>query len=64
VLGEKLEAAISKQAPKLPVTALQLYDNLLALFEDGVIMARLYTKTTTLAEQHKNYVELLFDQHG
>jgi TetR/AcrR family transcriptional repressor of nem operon len=66
VLNEKLEAAIAKQAPILPVTAAQLYDNLLALFEGGVIMAKLYNKGSTLAEQiaqHKNYVELLFGQH-
>jgi TetR/AcrR family transcriptional repressor of nem operon len=66
VLGEKLQAAIDRHAPKLPVSAMQLYDNLLALFEGGVIMAKLYNKSTTLAEQvgqHKNYVELLFGQH-
>lgn len=66
VLGEKLQSAIDKQPPKLPVTAMQLYDNLLSLFEGGVIMAKLYRKSSTLAEQvaqHKNYVELLFGQH-
>jgi TetR/AcrR family transcriptional repressor of nem operon len=66
VVTEKLQAAIDKQAPKLPVTAMQLYDNLLALFEGGMIMAKLYSKSSTLAEQmaqHKNYVELLFGQH-
>lgn len=67
VLGEKLQAAMDKQTPKLPVSAMQLYDNLLALFEGGVIMAKLYRKSETLAEQvgqHKNYVELLFGQHA
>jgi len=66
VLGEKLEAVLAKQTPKLAVTATQLYDNLLALFEGGVIMAKLYNKSSTLGEQvaqHKNYVELLFGQH-
>lgn len=66
VLEEKLEAAIVKQAPRLPVTAKQLYNNLLSLFEGDVIMAKLYNKSETLAEQvaqHKNYVELLFGQH-
>lgn len=66
VLGEKLQAAIDKQPPKLPVTAMQLYDNLLSLFEGGVIMSKLYSKSSTLAEQvaqHKNYIELLFGQH-
>lgn len=66
VLGQKLRAAMEKHTPRLPVRADQLYDNLLALFEGGVIMAKIYNKSVTLAEQlaqHKNYVELLFNQH-
>lgn len=66
VLVGKLKAAIKKQKPKLPVTASQIYDNLLSQFEGGVIMGKLYNKTETLAEQvaqHKNYVELLFGAH-
>ena len=66
VLGKKLNAAMEKHKPKLPITAAQLYDNLLALFEGGVVLAKLYSKSTALAEQlaqHKNYVELLFGQH-
>ena len=66
ILGEKLEAALQKYDTLLPVTAGQLYDNLLSLFEGGVIMGKVYRKTETLAEQvgqHKNYVELLFGQH-
>ncbi|MGB3211075.1 MAG: TetR/AcrR family transcriptional regulator [Desulforhopalus sp.] len=65
VLGEKLQAAIDKQPPKIPVTAMLLYDNLLALFEGGVILSKLYKKGSTLADQvaqHKNYIELLFGQ--
>lgn len=67
VLVAKLQAAIDKHPPILPVTASQIYDNLIALFEGGVIMAKLYQKSTTLAEQvaqHKHYVELLFEQHN
>lgn len=67
VLGRKLEEAMGKHTPRLPVSAMQIYDNLLSLFEGGVIMAKLYNKNTTLGEQvgqHKNYVELLFSQHG
>jgi len=63
VLGEKLQAVFTKQTPRLPVTAEQIYDNLLALFEGGVILGRLYNKSTTLGDQlaqHKQYVELLF----
>lgn len=67
VLGGKLDEAMSKHTPRLPVSATQIYDNLLSLFEGGVIMAKLYNKGSTLGEQvgqHKNYVELLFGQHG
>lgn len=66
VLGAKLEAAMAKHQPKVAVTATQIYDYLLALFEGGVIMAKLYNKGVTLAEQvgqHKNYIELLFSQY-
>lgn len=67
VLGNKLKEAMGKYSPCLHVSATQIYDNLLSLFEGGVIMAKLYNKSSTLAEQvgqHKNYVELLFGQHG
>lgn len=63
VLGDKLAAVFEKYTPRIPVTTKQIYDNLLALFEGGVIMAKLYDKGYVLAEQvgqHKNYVELLF----
>jgi TetR/AcrR family transcriptional repressor of nem operon len=63
VLGAKLDAALAKQSAKLPVTSEQLYDNLMAVFEGGVIMSRLYRQSATLPDQvaqHKNYVELLF----
>ncbi len=66
VLGGKLRAAVEKQEPLLRVTVDQIYSNLLALFEGGVIMAKLYDNSQTLAEQlsqHKNYVELLFGLH-
>ena len=66
VLCPKLDAALAKQKTKLPITSEQLYDNLMSLFEGGVIMSRLYRHGATLADQvaqHKNYVELLFGQH-
>jgi TetR/AcrR family transcriptional repressor of nem operon len=65
VLSDKLQAALDRHSPRIPVTARQIYDNLLALFEGGVIMAKLYNKSGTLAEQvghHRNYVKLLFNQ--
>lgn len=66
VLGEKLRVIFAKHKPKLPVTAELIYDNLLALFEGGVILAKLYNKSTALGDQlaqHKQYVELLFALH-
>ena len=66
VLAGKLKAAIKKHKPRLKVSAQQIYDNLLAIFEGGVIMGKLYNNSSTLPEQmaqHKNYVELLFGQH-
>lgn len=66
VLRPKLEAALAKRQTKLPVTSDQLYDNLMSLFEGGVIMSRLYGRGSTLADQvaqHKNYLELLFGQY-
>lgn len=66
VLGKKIKSTLEKYKPRLPVSAEQIYDNLLSLFEGGVIMSKLYNKSSTLAEQvlqHKNYVELLFGLH-
>ena len=66
VVKGKLEAVYEKNKPKLPVTIDQLYDNLIAAFEGGVIMGKLYKKNETLADQvaqHKSYVELLFGVH-
>jgi TetR/AcrR family transcriptional repressor of nem operon len=66
VLTAKLNEAFASRTPKIPVTPDQLYTNLMSLFEGGVIMSRLYRKGDTLADQlaqHRNYVELLFDQH-
>jgi TetR/AcrR family transcriptional repressor of nem operon len=63
VLGGKLETAAEKYQPRLPVTIDQIFDNLLSVFEGGVILSKLYNSSSTLAEQvaqHKYYVELLF----
>ena len=65
-LGKKIKAVLDKHPPRLPVSAEHLYDNLLSLFEGGIVLTRLYNKNSTLAEQitqHKNYVELLFGIH-
>lgn len=63
VLTEKLTSAMDRRAPKIPVTPAQLYNNLLALFEGGLILAKLYREDSPLTEQlaqHKRYVQLLF----
>lgn len=66
VVKGKLQTVYEKNKPRLPVTVDQIYDNLIAAFEGGVIMSKLYKQSGTLAEQvaqHKNYVELLFGIH-
>jgi len=66
VVENKLELVFKKYAPRLPVSVRQIYDNLIAAFEGGIIMGKLYQRNDTLADQiaqHKNYVELLFGIH-
>ena len=66
VLGAKLEAAFDKSAPRLAVTTNQILDNLMSAFEGGVIMSKIYGKSSVVADQimqHKYYVELLFGLH-
>jgi len=65
-LGEKLHAARHKYTPKIEIEPSEVIDNLLSLFEGGVILSKMYEKSATLAEQlrhHRNYVELLYDIH-
>lgn len=63
VIEGKLESIMEKHKPKLPITVRQVYENLIAAFEGGIIIGKLYKRNETLADQvaqHKNYVELLF----
>lgn len=63
VLGDKISTAMERHQSKVPVSHMTLVHNLLALFEGGLILGKLYKQPTALAEQvqqHKNYVELLF----
>jgi TetR/AcrR family transcriptional repressor of nem operon len=63
VLGGKLDAARDRTTPTFDVPTTQIIDNLLSLFEGGVILAKMYDNPQILAEQlrhHRNYVELLF----
>lgn len=63
VLGKKLEAACEKHTPNIKIKPSDLIDNLLAAFEGGVILGKLYEQPYALADQlrhHRNYVELLF----
>jgi TetR/AcrR family transcriptional repressor of nem operon len=66
VLGEKLEAAQNKYTHSIQVKPSEIIDNLLSLFEGGVILSKLYKQSSVLAEQlrhHRNYVELLYGIH-
>ena len=63
-LSAKLDAARERHTPRLDVGSAAIVDNLLSLFEGGIILARLDGCGDLLADQirhHRNYVELLFD---
>jgi TetR/AcrR family transcriptional repressor of nem operon len=66
VLEPKLQNAHEKHQPVFKVGPSEIIDNLLSLFEGGVILAKMYEQSSTLAQQlrhHRNYVELLYDLH-
>lgn len=66
VLGEKLHAAHKKYTPSIKIKPSEVIDNLLSLFEGGVILAKMYEQSSVLAQQlrhHRNYVELLYGVH-
>ena len=66
ILVAKLDVVLEKYTPKRPITAEEIYRNLMALFEGGVILAKLYNQGPILGEQvaqHKKYLELLFGQY-
>ena len=66
VLGEKLREANNKYTPSIQLEPSEVIDNLLSLFEGGVILSKMYEQSSVLAEQlrhHRNYVELLYDVH-
>jgi TetR/AcrR family transcriptional repressor of nem operon len=62
-LGEKFEAAMAHNPPKLPVKAEELADAIVATFEGGFVMMRVLQDPKQLAQQlthYRNYIELLF----
>ncbi|MEJ2179532.1 MAG: TetR/AcrR family transcriptional regulator [Gammaproteobacteria bacterium] len=65
VLDEKFQIALDKYPIKLDVAPSTLVDMLLAVFEGGLIVARMVSDPKIMVKQltqFKNYVELLFDQ--
>jgi TetR/AcrR family transcriptional repressor of nem operon len=64
VLDEKFRQVLEKQPPKVDVSATELVDTLLALFEGGIILSMMVSQSNALSvqiKQYKNYLELLFD---
>lgn len=65
ILDEKFQIALDKYPTKLDVTPSTLVDMLLAVFEGGLIVAKMVSDSKTMVKQltqFKNYIELLFDQ--
>ena len=65
VLDEKFRIALEKYPVKLDVNPSTLVDMLLAVFEGGLIVAKMVSDPKIMVKQltqYKNYVELLFDQ--
>ena len=65
VLDEKFQTALDKYPIKLDVAPSTLVDMLLAVFEGGLIVAKMVSDPKIMVKQltqFKNYIELLFDQ--
>ena len=65
ILDEKFQIALDKYPTKLDVTPSTLVDMLLAVFEGGLIVAKMVSDSKIMVKQltqFKNYIELLFDQ--
>ena len=65
VLDQKFGEILIEHKPKVEVTADDLVDNFLSLFEGGMILAKMTSQPRALADQIKhfrNYLELLFNQ--
>jgi len=65
VLDEKFRIALDKYPIKLDVAPSTLVDMLLAVFEGGLIIAKMVSDPKIMVKQltqFKNYIELLFDQ--
>lgn len=63
VLGGKFEKILARHTPKTEVSAAGLVDNFLAQFEGGMILSKMSSRPSALAEQlkhYRNYIELVF----
>lgn len=60
----KFEAALRARSPRVPVTARELGEMMVALFEGAIILGRAFEDPKALARQvrqFRNYLKLLFD---
>lgn len=65
VMSEKLEAAMERYAPRLPVDAGELADAFTVILEGAFILSKTLTEPALTAKQlrhYRNYLELLFGQ--
>ncbi|MDH5189260.1 MAG: TetR/AcrR family transcriptional regulator [Rhodospirillaceae bacterium] len=65
VIGGKVAQAMEMYKPKLPVSSMDLTENMLAAFEGGIVIFRMEGNPDIIAKSlsaFRNYVELLFDQ--
>jgi hypothetical protein len=62
-LGEKVEAVIGQNPPRIPVEAHQVADHVLTTFEGAFILSKVMKEPKLASEQLlqcRNYLELLF----
>ena len=64
VIGDKFEKAMEKYQPKIPVSAMDLTENMLASFEGGIVIFRMEGSPHIISHSmiaFRNYVTLLFE---
>lgn len=65
--GAKLDEAIQRTPPRLPVTADALADMITVIFEGAFVLSKTLNEPGLVAEQlahYRNYLELLFGREG
>ena len=63
-LGAKFEAVMERYSPRLTVSAYELSDNMVSIFEGAFVMMRVLQDPKQLSQQlahYRNYIELLFE---